>query len=102
MGALCWLVKVYFFIRHVTKVSAKHKLEMAGEESFFRGQILDLLLKEENEEALDKIFDPFFMEATVEVGFSLFCKKFMKRDVCKYNFELLKSYSQLTGHHPPT
>ena len=61
---------------------------MAGEDGFFRGEVLDLLFVEENDEVLiknDKIFDPLFMEATVEVSRSLFCIKFMKRDVCKCN-----------------
>ena len=66
-------------------MSAKHKLKMAGEDGFFRGEVLDLLLEEENDETLDKIFDPLFMEATVEVSRSLSCIKFMKRDVCKWN-----------------
>ena len=50
------------------KLSAKHKLNMAGEDEFFRGEVLDLLFEEENDEVLDKIFDPLFMEATVEVS----------------------------------
>ena len=61
---------------------------MAGEDGFFRGEVLDLLFVEENDEVLiknDKIFDPLFMEATVEVSRSLFCIKFMKRDICKCN-----------------
>ena len=61
---------------------------MAGEDGFFRGEVLDLLFEEENDEVLiknDKIFDPLFMEATVEVSRSLFCIKFMKRDICKCN-----------------
>ena len=66
-------------------MSAKHKLRMAGEDGFFRGEVLDLLFKEENDEVLDKIFNPLFMEATVEVSRSLYCIKFMKRDVCKCN-----------------
>ena len=41
---------------------------MAGEDDFFRGEVLDLLFEEENDEVLDKIFDPLFMEATVEVS----------------------------------
>ena len=56
---------------------------MAGEDGFFRGEVLDLLLEEENDEVLDKIFDPLFMEATIEVSRSLFCIKFMKCDACK-------------------
>ena len=64
-------------------MSAKHKLKMVGEDGFFRGEVLDLLLEEENDETLDKIFDPLFMEATVEVSRSLSCIKFMKCDVCK-------------------
>ena len=67
------------------KLSAKHKLKMAGEDEFFRGEVLDLLSEEENDKVLDKIFDPLFMEATVEVSPSPFCIKFMKRDVCKCN-----------------
>ena len=61
---------------------------MAGEYGFFRGEVLYLLFEEENDEVLiknDKIFDPLFMEATVEVSRSLFCIKFMKRDICKCN-----------------
>ena len=61
---------------------------MAGEDGFFRGEVLDLLFEEENDEVLiknDKIFDPLLMEATVEVSRSLFCIKFMKRDICKCN-----------------
>ena len=67
------------------KLSAKRKLKMAGEDGFFRSEVLDLLFEEENDEVLDEIFDPLFMEATVEVSRSLFCIKFMKRDVCKCN-----------------
>ena len=69
----------------MTKVSEKHKLKIAGKDGFLRGEVLDLLLEEENDEALDKIFDSLFMEATVEVSRSLFCIKFMKPDVCKWN-----------------
>ena len=58
------------FLCHVIKLSAKDKLKMAGEEDFFRSEVLDLLLEE---------------ETTVEVSRSLFCIKFMKRDVCKCN-----------------
>ena len=58
-------------------MSPKHKLKMAGEDGFFRGEVLDLLFEEENDEVLNKIFDPLFMEATVEVSRSLF--------VCKCN-----------------
>ena len=58
---------------------------MADEDGFFRAEVLDVLFEEENDEVLDKIFDPLFMEATVEVSRSLFCIKFMKRDVCKCN-----------------
>ena len=58
---------------------------MAGEDGFFRGEVLDLLFEEENDEVLDKIFDPLFMEATAEVSRSLFCINFMKRDICKRN-----------------
>ena len=72
---------------------SKHTFKMAGEDCFFRGEVLDLLFDEENYEAFDEIFDPLFMEATVEVNRSLFCIEFMKRDVCKCNFEFLKSYS---------
>ena len=46
-------------------------------------KVLDLLFEEEDDEVLDKIFNPLFMEATVEVSRSLFCIKFMKRDVTK-------------------
>ena len=49
-----------------------YKLNMAGEDGFFRGEVLDLLFEEENVEVLDEIFDPFFMEATIEVTRSLF------------------------------
>ena len=56
-------------------------------------EVLNLLFEEEIDEASAKIFDPLFKEAIVEVIRSLFCIKFMKRDVCKCNFELLKSYS---------
>ena len=45
---------------------------MAHEDGFFRGEVLDLLLKEEKDEVLDKIFRPLFMEATVELSHSLF------------------------------
>ena len=55
---------------------------MAGKDGFFRGEVLELLFEEENDEVLDYIFDPLFMETTVEVSGSLFCIKFMKRDVC--------------------
>ena len=66
---------------------------MAGEDGFFRGEVLELLFEEENDEVLDKIFDPLFMEATVEVSCSLFCIKFMKCDVRKCNqISLLVSY----------
>ena len=41
---------------------------MADKDGFFRGEVLDLLFEEENDEALDKIIDPLFMEATVEVS----------------------------------
>ena len=58
---------------------------MAGEDGFFRGEVLELLIEEENDEVLDKILDPLFMEATVEVSCSLFCIKFMICDVCKCN-----------------
>ena len=36
---------------------------MAGEDGFFRGEVLDLLFEEENDEVLDKLFNPSFMEA---------------------------------------
>ena len=58
---------------------------MAGKDGFFRGEVLDLLFEEKNDEALDKIFDTLFMEATVEVSRSLCYIKFMKRDACKCN-----------------
>ena len=58
---------------------------MAGEDGFFRGEILDLLFEEQNDEVLDEMFDPLLMEATAEVSHSLFCIKVMKRDVCKCN-----------------
>ena len=58
---------------------------MADKDGFFRGEVLDLLFEEENDEALDKIIDPLFMEATVEVSRPSFCIKFMKRDVCRCN-----------------
>ena len=58
---------------------------MAGEDDFFRGEVLDLLFEEKNDEVLDKIFDPLFMEPTVEVSRPLFCIKFIKRDVFKCN-----------------
>ena len=45
---------------------------MAGEDGFFRGEVLDLLFEEENDEVLDEIFYPLFMEATIEVTRSLF------------------------------
>ena len=45
---------------------------MAGEDGFFRGEVLDLLFEEENDEVLDEIFHPLFMEATIEVTRSLF------------------------------
>ena len=64
---------------------------------FFRSKFLDLLFEEENDEALGNIFDPLFMETTVEVARSLFCIKYMKCHVCKCNFELLKSYSYLAN-----
>ena len=75
----------YFFLCHVIKLSAKHKLKLAGEDGFFRVEVLDLLFEDKNGEVFDKIFDPLFMEAIVEVSRSLFCMKFMKRDVCKCN-----------------
>ena len=46
-------------------------------------KVLDLLFEEEDDEVLDKIFNPLFMEATVEVSRSFFGIKFMKRDVTK-------------------
>ena len=58
---------------------------MAGKDGFFRGEVLDLLFEEKNDEALDKIFDTLFMEATVEVSRLLCSIKFMKRDACKCN-----------------
>ena len=67
------------------KLSAKHELKTDREDGFFRGEVLNLLLEEENDEVLDKIFDPLFMEATVEVSRSLFCIKFMKHYVRKCN-----------------
>ena len=36
---------------------------MAGEDGFFRGEVLDLLFEEENDEVLDEMFDPLSMEA---------------------------------------
>ena len=48
---------------------------MADEDGFFRAEVLDVLFEEENDEVLDKIFDPLFMEATVEVSRSLFLHK---------------------------
>ena len=72
----------------MTKVSVnrvKHTFKMAGEDGFFRGEIIDLLFEEENHEAFDKIFNPSFMEVTVEVSRSLFSIKLIKRDVCKCN-----------------
>ena len=36
---------------------------MAGEDGFFRGEVLDLLFEEENDKVLDKLFNPSFMEA---------------------------------------
>ena len=54
----------YFSLIHVTKASAKQELKMTNEDGFFRGAVLDLLLGEGNDQASDKIFDPF-MEATV-------------------------------------
>ena len=39
---------------------------MADEDGFFRAEVLDLLFEEENDEVLDKIFDPLFMEATIK------------------------------------
>ena len=82
-----WKLKTsrLLFLCHVIKLSAKHKLKMASEDGFFRSEVLDLLFEEENDEVLDEIFNPLFMEATVEVSRSLFCIKFMKRDVCKCN-----------------
>ena len=56
----------------MNKVNAKHKLKMAHEDGFFRGEVSDLLLEEEKDEVLDKIFNPLFMEATVELSRSLF------------------------------
>ena len=56
---------------------------MAGEDGFFSGEVLDLLFEEENDEVLDKIFDPLFMEATIRVSRSLFCIKSMKGDATK-------------------
>ena len=82
-GALCWEMKAENF--QITFFMSKHKLKMAGKDGFFRVEVLDLLFEEENNEVLDEIFNPFFMEATVEVSRSLFCIKFMKRDVCKCN-----------------
>ena len=48
----------------MTKASEKQELRMTNEDGFFRGAVLDVLLGEENDQASDKIFDPF-MEATV-------------------------------------
>ena len=56
-------------------------------------EVLNLLFEEEIDEASDRIFDPLFKEAIVEVSHSLFYIKFMKRDAYKCNFELSKSYS---------
>ena len=67
-----WKLPDYLFIHHVNKVNAKHKLKMAHEDGFFRGEVSDLLLEEEKDEVLDKIFNPLFMEATVELSRSLF------------------------------
>ena len=89
LASKSWKLLDYFFIHHVTKMSAKYKLKM----DFSRDEVLDLLFEEENGEALDKIFDSFFVEAVVGVNRSLFCIKPIKRDICKCNFELLKSYS---------
>ena len=66
---------------------------MADQDGFFRGEVLDLLFEKENDEAFDEIVNPLLMETTVEVSRSLFCIKFMKRDVYKSSFEFLKSYS---------
>ena len=49
----------------MTKASAKQELKLADENGFFKGAVLDLWFGEENDEALDKIFDPLFMKATV-------------------------------------
>ena len=56
---------------------------MADEDGFFRAEVLDVLFEEENDEVLDKIFDPLFMEATIRVSRSLFCIKFVKGDATK-------------------
>ena len=53
--------------------------------TFFRGKVLHLWFEEENDEVLDKIFDLLFLEAAIEISHSLFCIKFMKRDVYKCN-----------------
>ena len=100
-GAFCWRVKVGNF--HITLLyvtgpkRAKHTLEMAGEDGFFRGEVLDLLFEKKNDEAFDKIVNPLFMETTLEISRSLFCIKFMKRDICQSSFEFLKSYSYVAN-----
>lgn len=83
-----WLARLLFYTSRA-KMSAKYKLKM----DFSRDEVLDLLFEEENGQALDKIFDSFFVEAVVGVNRSHFCIKPIKRDICKCNFELLKSYS---------
>ena len=45
----------------MTKVTGKQELQMPDEDRFFRDEVLDLLLMEENNEVLD-IFDPLFVE----------------------------------------
>ena len=44
----------------MTKVSAKHKLEMPGKDGFFRGKVLDLLFEKKNDEALDYCYRKSF------------------------------------------
>ena len=84
-GAFCWRVKVGNF--HITLLyvtgpkRAKHTLEMAGEDGFFRGEVPDLLFEKKNDGAFR----------------SLFCIKFMKRDICQSSFEFLKSYSYVAN-----
>lgn len=59
---------------------------MPDEDRFFRDEVLDLLLMEENDEVLD-IFDPLFVEATVELSNWLFMHQiYQKHDVKLANF----------------
>lgn len=70
----------------MTKVTAKQELQMPDEDRLFRDEVLDLLPMEENEEVFD-IFDPLFVEATVELSSWLFMHQIdQKHDVKLANF----------------